>query len=183
MQPCDPDAGITTDCCNRSAPSTWNCFEGPDYCPSPRPRLGDPCTQAGQACAITPPAECGQVTIACTSGTWQLQGGECPISTASAKRDIAYLSPGEAARLREELQAIRLARYRYKSGDPSPHLGFIIEDMPADSPAVLASRERVDLYGYVSMTVATIQEQERRIEKLEQEVSRMKQECKAPRAR
>jgi hypothetical protein len=145
--------------------------------------IGDPCTQAGQACAITPPAECGQVTIACTSGTWQLQGGECPISTAKAKRDISYVSPGEAAHLSEELLAVRLARYRYKSGEPSAHLGFIIEDLPVDSPAVLSSRERVDLYGYVSMAVATIQEQEKRIEKLEHEVSRMKEECKTARTR
>jgi hypothetical protein len=115
----------------------------------------------------------------CANGTWQLGGGECPVSTARAKRDIAYLSPVDEGRLRDELLGVRLARYRYKAGDPSTHLGFIIEDMPTGSPAVLASRERVDLYGYVSMTVATIQQQQEQIDRLEREVSRLSRDCRA----
>jgi hypothetical protein len=181
MPPCDADAGITTSCCDRSAPPTWYCFDGPPYCPTPRPRVGDPCNQVGQQCAIAPPAECGQEILQCTSGTWQLPISECPISTARAKRDIAYLSPGDAARLRDQLMGVRLARYTYKSGDPSTHLGFIIEDMPKDSPAVLASRDRVDLYGYVSMTVAAIKEQQKQIDALNEELARVKRECHSPR--
>jgi hypothetical protein len=179
MQDCDPDAGITMNCCDRSAPPTWNCFDGPPYCSSPRPHVGDPCSQAGQQCAIDPPSECGQTILECTSGTWQVPINACPISTARAKRDIAYVSSDEAARLRDEVLDVRLAKYAYKNGDPSRHLGFIIEDMPHGSPAVLASRDRVDLYGYVSMTVAAIQQQQKQIDSLNQELARMKRECRS----
>jgi hypothetical protein len=48
---------------------------------------------------------------------------------------------------------------------------------------VLSSRERVDLYGYVSMAVATIQEQQKqiqaqqeRIDRLEAEIARTRRE-------
>jgi hypothetical protein len=170
--PCDPDAGRTTNCCDRSGPTTWHCFGGPTYCPSPRPHVGDPCTNEGDSCAISPPAECDELTLTCRSGTWQMPNTTCPVSTARAKRDIAYLGPGEAARLRDGLLQVKLATYKYKGTDPSTHLGFVIEDMPQGSPAVLASRERVDLYGYVSMAVAAIQEQQREIDDLRRELAR-----------
>lgn len=174
---CDADAGITENCCDRSKPPTWSCFEGAPYCTSPRPRVGDPCKD-GDECGLAPPGECGQRKLQCKAGTWQLYEPQCPISTARAKTDIAYVGPGEAARVRDELLRVRLATYRYKAGDPSPHLGFVIEDMPAGSPAVLASRDRVDLYGYVSMAVATIQEQQKQIDRLDAELARMKRECR-----
>lgn len=67
---------------------------------------------------------------------------------------------------------MKLATYKYKVGDSSQHLGFIIEDMPNGSPAVLASRQRVDLYGYLSMAVAAIQRQQRQIDLLERRLER-----------
>jgi hypothetical protein len=45
--------------------------------------------------------------------------------------------------------------------------------MPGGSPAVLASRDRVDLYGYVSMAVASLQEQQREIDVLKAETARL----------
>lgn len=177
QRPCDPDAGITTNCCDTSKPPTWHCFDGPPSCATPRPHLGDPCAKSGAECAIGPPAECGQVTLQCSAGTWQLAGGECPASSRHVKREITYMGDAESARLRDELLAVRLATYRYKAGDPAQHLGFIIEDMPQGSPAVLASRERVDLYGYVSMTVAAIQEQQKQIDRLERELAETRRAC------
>jgi hypothetical protein len=101
-----------------------------------------------------------------------MPNNQCPISSRQAKKDIDYVSPDDAARLRRELLDVRVASYRYKAGDPSQHLGFIIEDMPQGSPAVLASRDRVDLYGYVSMAVVAIQEQQKQIDRLEGELAR-----------
>lgn len=175
---CDADAGITTSCCDRTKPPTWNCFDGPRNCPSPRPHIGDPCTTKDDTCALSPPAECGQTILKCDGKKWEMPRNECPISTARAKRDIAYVEPNDAKRLRDDLMRVQLATYRYKSGDPSPHLGFIIEDMPPASPAVLASREQVDLYGYVSMAVAAIQVQQKQIEKLEAELAKTKRDCR-----
>ena len=60
---------------------------------------------------------------------------------------------------------LRLATYTYKPEVADPgvtHLGFVIEDNP-DSQAVSGARGRVDMYGYVSMVVASMQVQEREI--------------------
>ena len=54
--------------------------------------------------------------------------------------------------------ATKLATYNYRReiADPSvPHLGFIIEDMP-ESLAVDRGHDRVDMYGYLSMVLATV---------------------------
>ena len=67
---------------------------------------------------------------------------------------------------------MRLATYRYKEepNEARAHLGFIIDDMP-DSFAVAADRRHADLYGYTSMLLATVQEQQERIEALEKQVN------------
>ena len=66
---------------------------------------------------------------------------------------------------------MRLATYRYK--DPSygagPQLGFILEDV-GKSFAGDPARGRVNLYGYASMLLATVQQQQRAIEALRREV-------------
>lgn len=185
--PCDADAGIVTDCCDLGK-LAWHCFGGPAYCPTPRPGVGTPCTTEGAECAVEVPGECGQAKLACKGGVWDVEVDSCPISTRRAKDEIAYLDDAARARLRGDLAAVRLATYRYKRGDSSPHLGFVIEDMPSGSPAVMPSRERVDLYGYVSMAVAALQEHEREIAALRAEVARLAAENaalagKKPRAR
>ncbi len=172
---CDPDAGLTTSCCDTSK-VTWECFSGPHYCTLPRPRIGAACTNEGDSCALDAPAECGQTVVECRTGVWNLTNSSCSASSASVKRDITYVDQDEAERLRDELLSVRLATYRYKVGDESAHLGFIIEDMPRGSPAVLASRDRVDLYGYVSMTVATVQKQQKELDLLKREVERLAKE-------
>jgi len=106
---------------------------------------------AGCSCANVPAGAC-----ACTYLT----------STARAKRDIAYVDPSTEKRLHDDVMTMKLATYRYKpgvTGEDAQHLGFIIEDMPHGSPAVLPSRDKVDLYGYVSMTVAALKVQEREL--------------------
>jgi hypothetical protein len=96
-------------------------------------------------------------------------------STARAKRDIAYIDLEAEERLRNDLLSVRLATYRYRpgvTGESGVHLGFIIEDMPAGSPAV-ASPTHVDLYGFVSMAVATIQAQQRELDALRGRIARL----------
>lgn len=177
QRPCDPDAGVTTNCCDTSK-IEWYCFDGPKPCPSPRPRVGTACTTVDEQCAVTEPVECGQTVMTCnTDHVWNVLSNPCPISTAAAKDDIHYVSAEEAERLRQELMKLKLATYRYKTETAPPsHLGFIIEDTPAGSPAVMPSRDRVDLYAYLSMAVATLQRQEREIESLKAEVARLSKE-------
>lgn len=166
-----PDAG-----------TTWVCLNRVDSCSTPRPSVGSPCTaqQEGQTCGLADPTECGQEQLSCEKGTWKLRAVNCPISTATAKKGIHYLDDGEVDSLKAATLSTKLATYRYKEGDESPHLGFIIEDQPPGSPAVTESRRHVDLYGYVSMTVATLQAQQRELAALREEVRTLKKTCAEP---
>lgn len=181
LPPCNPDAGVITNCCDTTK-SEWHCFDGPKPCPTPRPRVGTTCVTVDELCAVTEPVECGQTVMTCTKEhVWNVLSNPCPISTASAKDDIHYVDAAEAERLRGELMKIRLATYRYKTESAPPaHLGFVIEDMPPGSAAVLASRDRVDLYAYLSMAVATLQRQEQEIATLKSEVARLSREKRTP---
>ncbi len=168
--------------CPRGAPlcgpgsPVWDCdVPNPDpACPPAMPALGAGCPTEGQTCVY----QCGDAGgRACTGGVWVTErGGECPISTRRLKRDIRYLAPDEVDALAAEAQDVQLATYEYT--DPalagSRHLGFVIEDQPDPSYAVEASRARVDLYGYTSLVLATVQSQERRIAELEREIEELR---------
>ena len=182
MRDCDPDAGVTTSCCDTTKVA-WHCFDGPKYCSASRPRIGTACATDGESCAFEEAVECGQSRMECRAGVWQLGNNSCPVSTASAKDDIHYVSDSDAEHLRQSLMRIPLATYRYKGVDETQHLGFIIEDVEARSPAVLPSRDRVDLYGYVSMAVAALQRQEKDIAALKADVARLSKENAALRAK
>jgi hypothetical protein len=97
----------------------------------------------------------------------------CPVSSAKFKQDIRYLREPDLQQLHDETLKVRLARYRYKpeftTNPQTEHVGFIIEDNPV-SPAVLRGHDRVDLYGYVSMVVASMQVQQREIQALRKQV-------------
>jgi hypothetical protein len=92
------------------------------------------------------------------------------------KRDIEYLAQNDLEALRAKLLRMNLTRFRYKEEPPSapPHLGFIIEDVEP-SPSVDSRYDTVDLYGYLSMAVATIQVQEGEIQALRQEIETLRQ--------
>ena len=96
------------------------------------------------------------------------------------KKDILYLSESEKQQLSSELMSFPLATYRYKTegNEQKPHLGFIIDDV-APSPAVLQSGERVDLYGYGTMTVAALQVQAKEIADLKKQMEDLKKDCAA----
>lgn len=106
--------------------------------------------------------------------------GPCPISLAEHKKEIDYLDHAEQQAMYQELMGFKLATWRYNwdSEEVTPHLGFIIDDV-LPSPAVAQSGERVDLYGYTTMTVAAVQAQDRRIAALEKELAELKALLKA----
>jgi hypothetical protein len=104
--------------------------------------------------------------------------GACPVSRRKYKKDITYLSQTDRERLNDELLQFPLATYRYKSENDSDakHLGFIIDDV-APTAAVLEGGERVDMYGYQTMTVAALQVQARELAALRREVEELKAAC------
>jgi hypothetical protein len=99
----------------------------------------------------------------CKDGIWTLaDAGFCPVSTRRAKTDIEYLGPDEVARVARDVQSMKLTTWSYNLpglDDGRRHLGIIIEDQPPASFAVDPKRSMVDLYGYTSMLVATVQAQ------------------------
>jgi hypothetical protein len=99
----------------------------------------------------------------------------CPVSTKRLKKDIQYVTPDERRAIAEETLRTRLATYQYTVGAPDSRLGFIIEDDPT-SPAVIHDKDRVDLYGYTSMAVATLQVQNEEIAELRAEVEALRSE-------
>jgi hypothetical protein len=106
-----------------------------------------------------------------------VEGDVCPVSRREYKKDIRYLSEEDRERLRSELLRIPLATYRYKTEGAADreHLGFIIDDI-APSAAVTANGERVDMYGYQTMAVATLQAQERELAELRREVAAVRRD-------
>lgn len=131
---------------------------------------GEPCEDEGGTC--DPGTGCG-VNLVCAAEDPKTQPGGCPISRARFKRDITYVSDARRARLAQDLLALPLATWRYREGDGSERLGFIIEDVEP-SPSVDSARDRVDLYGYTTMAVAALQEQSRELAALRAEVAALR---------
>jgi len=115
-------------------------------------------------------------TVALASCTRDDDGG--PASSRRSKEEIVYATPADLEDLRLALVNIRLATFRYKQGDKSRHLGFILEDSP-NIPASDVARGKVDMYAYVSMAVAALQVQARSIELLESEVDALSDQVEA----
>ncbi len=147
------------------------------------PEVGSPCTTQGDSCGTPSAANCG-VTLVCSDHDPKGGPGGCPISTRRYKHGIDYLEQADLERLHEETLGIKLATYQYNPEVANPdatHLGFIIEDQP-QSPAVDSTHHRVDLYGYVSMVVATLQVQEREIAELRKELEQTRRAATSCRA-
>jgi hypothetical protein len=94
-------------------------------------------------------------------------------STIEAKKDVSYLDDAARAQIAEQTLGIKLATYKYKNADARERLGFILEDAPNVPAADMASKQ-VDLYAYASMVLATVQEQQKKIEALEAEIANLK---------
>jgi hypothetical protein len=184
-RPCKAPDGGTTD---GGATLRWYQTCGDPVCHDPPdaggpvdsgvcPALGSPCTQKGETCGDGANS-CGSVLV-CDDHDPKGGPGGCPISSAKFKDGIRYLNEAELRALHDETLATHLATYEYKArfGDPGvTHLGFIVEDQP-QSLAVDRGHDRVDLYGYVSMVVATMQVQEKEIRALREEVRAAREGC------
>ena len=195
-RPCKADAGPPTD----AGPPAfqWYMTCGDPVCREPDagadagtvvcPPQGSACTTKGETCG-NPDQNCGAVAV-CDDHDPRGGVGGCPISTKKAKQDIAYVGDAELTRLHDETIGMKLATYRYKGpfvdpNDPNAtHLGFIVEDQPR-SLSVDRGHDRVDLYGYMSMAVATMQVQEKEIAALRKQVDSLAASCpkKTPAAR
>jgi hypothetical protein len=107
-----------------------------------------------------------------------LECNSAAISRREFKKAITYVTIDERAELANEALTTPLATYRYKeeADGHKKHLGFIIDDQPASSPAVAGDGTHVDEYGYASMLLAAIQEQQRQIDVLKKELAEVK-EC------
>jgi hypothetical protein len=136
---------------------------------------GQICTQEGQSCDLG--NECHQKLI-CARSDPKLSLGGCPISKAVYKNNIHYLNPAERETLAQQLQNLKLATWQYNHEPQGPsRLGFIIEDQP---PAQILKPDQnaVDLYGYLSLAVATLQSQQQTIDQLEKRLTALEFQCK-----
>jgi hypothetical protein len=146
------------------------------------PPKGSSCSVQGQTCGA---AHCGSAQICEAQDPTKTPPG-CPLSRRQYKDGIEYVDGAGLQELHDETIGIHLATYNYKAqyDDPNPkHLGFIIDDSPRQSPAVAWSRDRVDIYGYLSMVVATMQVQEKEIGELRRELESAREgkaACAAP---
>ncbi len=156
--------------CGDPACSGWTATDGVDLCTSQVE--GDACEDLESRC--DPQNDCNALLVCATSDPKDQEGG-CPISLRSAKTGIQYLNAEQKRQVAERLLATPLATWEYR--DPArgqgTKLGFILDDVPG-SAAVDASGQRVDLYGYTSMTVATVQLQQQQIEALQLEVAELR---------
>jgi hypothetical protein len=127
-------------------------------------KLGGACSNDGELCDGV--ASCGAKFICSANDPSK---GPCPISRARFKEEVEYLSPEQRREVRDQLMSVPLASYRYvHAPEAGPQLGFIIEDV---APSVAVSGDHVNMYGYLSMAVAAIQEQQQEIARLHREVA------------
>ncbi len=133
-------------------------------------KAGGACAKNGDKC--DPGNDCNE-TLICQSTDPMMAPGGCPKSRASTKRDIRYLGPDELQRYHDELLQMKLATWKYKADPTHERFGFIIDDNEK-SVAVDASRDMVDLYGYTSLAVATVQLQSRELAQLRKELASLR---------
>jgi hypothetical protein len=136
--------------------------------------VGTWCTSKGQTCNDCTQG-CG-AKVVCDDHDPTAGPYGCPISSRKFKENVGYLEASDLERLHAEAMKMRLATYNYKDmyGNPyEKHLGFIIEDNP-QSLAVDRGHDRVDIYGYLSMVVASMQVQEKEIQELRSKLASCK---------
>lgn len=173
--------------CGAMGPTQWYSTCGDPVCSGWKPKFYPLCTSAqkeGEMCntpgMLCDPKNFCNSLLSCTDTDPKLQPGGCPISRAEKKQNISYLNDGEVAKLSEQLMSFKLATWSYKAqGENAPtRLGFMIDDVEP-SFAVDEKRDMVDLYGYLSMAVATLQVQADRIESLENKITVLEKELAA----
>ncbi len=168
-----PDMPCTTPC-----PSGTYCLavSGPVSTQLGCTPIPSTCKGGKPTCACMAPCFCSGPGDKCMAMPGELYCNNGLVSRREFKKDISYVTDGERAELASQALATNLARYRYKgeAADQKTHLGFIINDLPASSPAVAADATHVDEYGYTSMLLAAVQEQQKQIEDLRRQVEELR---------
>ncbi len=143
---------------------------------------GSSCTDEGAAC--DPEDDCNAL-LTCAAEDPTAQEGGCPISRRAYKHDIRYLNEAERDAAGAQALQLHLATWAYNHAPPGEraHLGFIIDDLDAGSPAVSVDGDHVDLYGYTSMAVAAVQAQDKRLRDDEARIAQLERELAELRAR
>jgi hypothetical protein len=95
------------------------------------------------------------------------------ISASSSKKDIAHLTIEDQDSLMESLRGIELAQYRYDfEASSSPlRIGLIAEEAPSEVLSV--DGKGVDLYKLSSLTLAGVQDIDKRLVWIESELSEL----------
>lgn len=93
------------------------------------------------------------------------------LSRRAVKQDIVYLTEADCARLRADLLAFPLVRYEYRAEPGRAYTGFVIDDI---EPSPAAKGDQVDLYGYVTMAVAALQQQDRELAALRSDIAELR---------
>jgi hypothetical protein len=139
-------------------------------------QVGQACSEANATCEI--PDDSCNANLLCTTSD---PATNCPISRQRFKHAIQYLDGQERGAAAAALLDLRLATYRYRDArdDGRRHLGFVIDDLPAGSPAVHADGQHVDLYGYASMAVAALQTQAEHVQRMEARMAELEREVDA----
>jgi hypothetical protein len=134
-------------------------FDGVALCTDEN--IGSICESSGQSC--DPQDDCNVLYVCATEDP----GINCPVSQGKHKTNITSLTTGDRQKLSNQINGIEILEWQYLwATDAPPQLGFII-DPSQPSPAVRPNGEQVDLYGYTSMLVVTVQEQAKEIKSLE----------------
>ena len=142
--------------------------DGVPICTQESLEEGDVCTEEGIVCDLED--ECNR-TLICAE---DYSTDNCPQSKAIFKRNIVYIDEAKSHSISADVLNMKIAEWEYKKDPPNRkvHLGFIIDDNPG-SPAVHVSGEQVDLYGYTSMAIVTIQQQQIQMERLEKRIAEL----------
>jgi hypothetical protein len=144
-------------------------FDDPNVPNCTTQKLGDKCDASGTQCDGV--ARCGAKLICAATDPTRGPGG-CPISRARFKEQVEYLTDEQRRAYRDELMSLPLASYRYTHApEAGPQLGFMIDDV---EPSVAVSGDHVNMYGYLSMAVAAIQEQQKQIADLKRELAQVR---------
>lgn len=105
---------------------------------------------------------------------------KCPTSRRAAKEQIHYLADEERKQIADKILDLKLTTYRYKPGhgnSSEPQMGFIIDDVQ-QAPFIMPNGDRVNLYGYISAAVITLQQQQAMIEQLQDRIHRLEAESR-----
>jgi hypothetical protein len=140
---------------------------------------GKQCTTPGSTCDLG--NDCNE-DLVCSTNDPRQQAGGCPVSRASYKKDIHFLSDGDLESYRNQLLDLPVATYRYREAPSGSrlHLGFLI-DGHESLACVEPERDQVDLYGYASMAVAALKVQAREIDELKKDVAALRKELETRR--